>query len=194
MNMKNCEYWVSHYAVRQELKRYFFASDNFMTLRDLLFDLGCNNEFLFYSIDQFNEDITKFYEWYEPLDIAMFTDFKENDTLYNITRVFDNNKVYSTFKGYTFDEMIDVFKLNIDYLLDFIIDNCWSIPLCKEYKYVISIIDEYKDNYAYDMISEYIKDNVNDDDFKLDDCFIDMISRDEYEALVEEYKDDEEEC
>ena len=38
------------------------------------------------------------------------------------------------------------------------------------------------------MISEYIKDNVNDNDFKLDDYFIDMIGRDEYEALVEEYK------
>lgn len=188
MNIKECEYWVSHYAVRQELKNYFFASDNFMTLRDLLFDLDCDNEFLFYSIDQFNEDITEFYDWYEPLDIAMCTDIKENDDFYTITRVFDNNKVYSTFKGYTFDEMINVFELNNDYLLEFIINKCWEIPLCKEYEYVISIIDEYKDNYAYDMISEYIKDNVNDDDFKLDDYFIDMIGRDEYEALVEEYK------
>ena len=194
MDMKNCEYWVSHYAVRQELKRYFFG-DSFMILRDLLFDLDCDNEFLFYSTDQFNKAITEFYEWYEPLDIARLTDIKENDAFYTITRVFDiKNRAYNIFKGYTFDEMIDVFKLNIDYLLDFIIDNCWSIPLCKEYKYVISIIDEYKDNYAYDMISEYIKDNVNDDDFKLDDYFIDMIGRDEYEALVEEYKDNKEEC
>ena len=188
MNIKECEYWVSHYAIREELKNFFFDNANLMTLRDLLFDLDCDNEFLFYSIDQFNEYITEFYDWYEPLDIAMFTDIKENDTLYNITRVFDNNKVYSTFKGYTFDEMINVFELNNDYLLEFIINNCWGIPLCKEQKYVISIIDEYKDNYAYDMISEYIKDNVNDNDFKLDDYFIDMIGRDEYEALVEEYK------
>ena len=194
MNIKECEYWVSHYAIRQELKNFFFDNANLMTLRDLLFDLDCDNEFLFYSIDQFNKHITEFYDWYEPLDIAMFTDIKENDTLYTITRVFDDNKVYSTFKGYTFDEMINVFELNNDYLLEFIINNCWGIPLCKEYKYVISIIDEYKDNYAYDMISEYIKDNVNDDDFKLDDYFIDMIGRDEYEALVEEYKDDKEEC
>ena len=194
MNIKECEYWVSHYAIRQELKNFFFDNANLMTLRDLLFDLDCDNEFLFYSINQFNEHITKLYDWYEPLDIAMFTDIKENDTLYNITRVFDDNKVYSTFKGYTFDEMINVFELNNDYLLEFIINNCWGIPLCEEYKYVISIIDEYKDNYAYDMISEYIKDNVNDDDFKLDDYFIDMIGRDEYEALVEEYKDDKGEC